>query len=294
MTPRRGLGKGLSSLLGEDANFASSHGRRSIVKRNQLKPSSYQPRTQFNEDELVSLANSIQSHGVLQPILVREVGEQSFEIVAGERRWRASKIAGIEEVPVVIMDLTELQALEIALLENIQRQDLSPIEEAEGYKKLLDNFNHTQESLSKSLGKSRSHIANLLRLLSLPEDVKAAIQDGELTMGHAKLLIGAENPSELAKQIIQNQLNVQETGKFIKQVSPIKRERSRTPVIDVELETIARQFKELTGMKVEIRPYGDKTGKIVFDYKGFDQIDTFLQLLSSGNVSTVSPSIKAV
>ena len=184
MTARRGLGKGLSSLLGEDANLESHQGRRTILKLSQLKPSPYQPREHFNEEELKSLSTSIETHGVLQPILVRETNEKNYEIVAGERRWRASIMAGLQEIPAVIMDLTELQALEIALLENIQRQDLSPIEEAEGYKKLMSEFDHTQESLSKVLGKSRSHIANLLRILKLPNDIKNAINNNELSLGH--------------------------------------------------------------------------------------------------------------
>jgi ParB family chromosome partitioning protein len=283
MTPKRGLGKGLSSLLGEDANFESHRGRRSVVKIANLKKSSYQPRTYFNEDELESLSASIQSHGILQPILVRELGDQRYEIVAGERRWRAAQMAGLEEAPVVIMDLTELQALEIALLENIQRQDLSPIEEAEGYKNLLENFNHTQESLSKALGKSRSHIANLLRILALPEDIKAAIQDGDLTIGHAKLLIGSEDPSSLAKHIITNRMSVQETNSFVKEVSPTKRQRSRTSYIDPEFATIVSQLEELTGMKTEIRPYGDRKGKVVFDYRDLEQLDLFLKRLSAGS-----------
>ena len=222
LTPTRGLGKGLSALISDNASKPAASSGPSVVSGinhvpcARLHPGQFQPRTHFDEGALTELAESIQKNGIMQPIIVRPGAGNKLEIVAGERRWRASKLAGLETVPVIIRDINNKQALELALVENIQRRDLNPLEEALGYQRLIEEFDYTQEELAGTVGKSRSHIANLLRLLSLPEEVKEMLEKGEITMGHARALLTSESPVELAKQIVKKGLNVRQAENFSK------------------------------------------------------------------------------
>ncbi|MCK5168170.1 MAG: ParB/RepB/Spo0J family partition protein, partial [Rhodospirillaceae bacterium] len=218
----RGLGRGLSALLGDDEDDASqletggAEKDKKVAVTN-MHPGKYQPRHGFNEDDLKDLANSIREKGVLQPLLVRPHPgiDGAFEIIAGERRWRASQLAQVHELPVIIRDFDDEETLEVALIENLQRQDLSPIEEAQGYQRLRDEFSHTQEILADALGKSRSHVANMLRLLSLPESVKDMLDDGRLSAGHARALLGADDPAGLAMDVVKKGLNVRQTEALV-------------------------------------------------------------------------------
>ena len=221
---RKSLGRGLGALLGEDdldlnsvedlSSLAPSTTSASLIDIDLLKPGKFQPRTEFDEEALNSLAESIKEKGVLQPLLVRRDG-MGFEIIAGERRWRASKLAGLDKVPVIEKDLSDKEVLEVALVENLLRENLSAIEEAEGLQRLIDEFSHTQEALSQIIGKSRSHIANTLRLLNLPEAVKLLVKEGRLSAGHARALVGLENAEALAERIIAKDLNVRQVEELV-------------------------------------------------------------------------------
>lgn len=212
---RKPLGRGLSALLGEAPapalERAPEHGGLRTIPIEALRPGRFQPRRQFDEEAMRALVESIREKGILQPILVRRHGDEGWEIVAGERRWRAAQAAGIHVVPVLVQDLDDRAALEIALVENVQRQDLTALEEAEGYQRLIDEFGHRQEDLAQAVGKSRSHIANTIRLLQLPIDVRRLLQDGALTAGHARALLGAEQAGELARRVVDLGLNVRQT-----------------------------------------------------------------------------------
>ena len=222
--PKRALGRGLSALMGDfdldQSTSTSSENKKESAQQTlpvtQLRPGRFQPRRHFDDAALEELSASIKSNGLFQPIIVRYLEQNSYEIIAGERRWRASKLAGLTNVPVLIHNFDDKQALAVALLENIQRENLSPIEEAEGYQRLMKEFDYTQEVLANELGKSRSHVANLLRMLTLPEDVKRLISSGELKMGQARALIGQESASELAQQIIQKKLSARQAEKLAK------------------------------------------------------------------------------
>jgi len=221
MSKRTGLGRGLSALMGEaasalelqDTNIQSEHNHLPLEN---LVAGLYQPRKFFYEEDLQELSASIQKRGVLQPIIVRPLGQNKYQIIAGERRWRASKMAGLSTIPAIVKELTDKEALEFAIVENVQRQDLNPLEEAEGYQRLIEEFSYTQDVLAKSMGKSRSHITNLLRLLTLPDEIKDYIYDGSLSMGHARSLINVENNIELAKKIISEGLNVRQAEQLLR------------------------------------------------------------------------------
>ena len=224
----RGLGRGLSSLMGDITKEPIKIGVNSenqtdekLVPVEKIYPNPNQPRKSFQEEKLIELANSIKTKGLVQPLIVRKKKgtKESFEIVAGERRWRAAQRAQIHELPVIVKDFSDIEVLEIAIIENVQRADLNPVEEALGYKNLMDNFDHTQEGLSKEIGKSRSHIANLLRLLTLPKEVQKLLISGQLTAGHARALVTSENPVALAKQIISLGLSVRDAERLAKNAS---------------------------------------------------------------------------
>ncbi len=217
MANNKSLGRGLSAFLNTTSVTSESNDDLLKIKIDRIVLNPYQPRQTFDEEQLQALASSIKRKGVLQPILVIKTGEDFYQLVAGERRLRASKLAGLLEIPAVIADFSPEDQLEVAILENIQRENLNPIDEAEGYRRLINEFNHTQEELSEMMGKSRSHIANILRLLSLPSDVKQLIQRGDLSFGHARALVSAENPSELAQEVLKQSLNVRETEKLVQQ-----------------------------------------------------------------------------
>ncbi|MCC6467600.1 MAG: ParB/RepB/Spo0J family partition protein [Alphaproteobacteria bacterium] len=284
---RHGLGRGLVALLGEDENKAG--GERTVATRGlpieQLKPGKFQPRHRFDDEAFKSLVESVREKGILQPILVRRDADNPhlYEIVAGERRWRAAQQAQLHEVPVVIRELADRDALELALVENIQRQDLTAIEEAEGYRRLMEEFGHTQEGLGHAVGKSRSHIANMLRLLALPQPVKDMVQDGSLSAGHARALIGATHAEMLAQDVVRKGLNVRQTEKLVRVAKPpTMREIARSNAElakDVDTLAIERELSNLLGLKVIIN-FRKQGGEVVIHYQTLDQLDDVLRRIS--------------
>src|SRR5690625_1218093 len=295
---KRGLGRGLSVLLGEDAaalapvlsgETATSGERGFQVPVEYLHPGKAQPRRRFDETQLESLAESVRVQGLLQPILVRphprKPGE--YEIVAGERRWRAAQKARLHEVPVLVRELNDGQALELALVENVQRQDLDPVEEAEGYRRLMEEFGHSQEELARTIGKSRPHIANTLRLLNLPEEVKELLRQGELSAGHARALLGVEEPAALAEQVIARGLSVRETERLVAAqkaggAAAGGRPRvngSATRAKDADTLALEADLADLLGMKVLIEPKG-QGGTLALHYRDLEQLDELLRRLN--------------
>jgi ParB family chromosome partitioning protein len=288
---RRTLGRGLSALLGDSAeDYAQLDRLRAVrtVAVDQLHPSPYQPRRRMDEDDLRDLAQSITEKGVLQPILVRRAAAEDggFEIIAGERRWRAAQMAHLHEVPVVIRELSDREALEIALIENLQRQDLTAIEEAEGYRRLMEEFAHTQEALARAIGKSRSHVANTLRLLSLPAPVKVLLDTGELTAGHARALIGASDPESLAKVVLKRGLNVRQTEQLASARRPGATPRAAK---DPATQALEADLSAVLGLKAEIRFRGGG-GMLVLHYATLDQLDDILHRLRHGGGSEAETS----
>ena len=280
-----GLGKGLSALMGEDFSTPSTlqeNNGISLIDIDLLVPSPYQPRRVFNENALGDLINSIREKGVLQPLLVRQKNGV-YEIIAGERRLRASKQAGLKQVPVIIKDFNDKDALEVALIENLQREDLNPLEEAEAYKRLLTEFQYTQEELSKVVGKSRSHVANMMRLLDLPTDIKQLVENKELTIGHARALLNAQNPSELANEIIEKGLSVRQAEKMAVSKGGVKK-RSSTPKPeykkDEDIISLEKQMSELLNVPVSIN-WNGQNGTVVISYHNLDTLDIILQKLTA-------------
>ncbi|TNE39491.1 MAG: ParB/RepB/Spo0J family partition protein [Alphaproteobacteria bacterium] len=284
----KGLGRGLSALLGDETeDYASLERVRSTreLPIEYLEPNPNQPRRQFDEGDLNDLSNSIKEKGILQPILVRRLsgpGER-YQIVAGERRWRAAQKAAVHNVPVIIKDLTDAETLEIALIENVQRADLNPIDEAAGYRALMDEFDHTQEDLAKLIGKSRSHIANSLRLLTLPGEVRELIVAGRLSAGHGRTLVGAANAALLAKEIIARDLNVREAEQLARGGGAPKSKsvRSSRAGADKDADTLAleRNLTSSLGLKVEIDAVGEK-GTLKVHFTTLEQLDALCQKLS--------------
>ncbi|MDR3326033.1 MAG: ParB/RepB/Spo0J family partition protein [Rhodospirillaceae bacterium] len=281
---RYGLGRGLSTLLGEPLNkHKSTIGFSSevfcVVSSKKLQPGRFQPRRIFDHNSIDDLVKSVREKGILQPILVRPRSKdpESFEIISGERRWRASQIALLDEVPVIIRNLSDREAMEVALIDNLQRRDLSPIEEAEGYCRLIDEFLHTQEELAKTVGKSRSHIANMMRLLGLPEQIKNMLNDGILTAGHARALLTSTNPVFLAKLVIKNGLNVRQTEKLANQ----REKKTSKTNKNVDLLALERDMTKLLGFKVLIT-LNNKGGRILMKYSTLEQLDDVLNRLSNG------------
>jgi ParB family chromosome partitioning protein len=283
----RALGRGLSALLGDEAvqnpQIIPADQRGQSLPVEFLAPSPFQPRRIFNQDNITELAASVRERGVLQPILVRPnpTRPNHYEIVAGERRWRAAQAAQLHEVPVIIRELSDEGLLEIALVENIQRADLNPLEEASGYLRLIDEFDHTQESLAKVVGKSRSHVANSLRLLTLPETVQRLVDQGQLSAGHARALIGADDPTGLAAKIVKSGLNVRQTEALVKrEKSPRKSAQSTVPRNDPDTMALERTVSDLLGLKVNIEFRGEKVGgKVVVHYGNLDQLDEIISRL---------------
>jgi len=280
---RRHLGRGLSALLGDDgAESASSDASRPprFVALDLLRPGRFQPRRRFVQEEMDSLEASIREKGVIQPILVRKTSDQAYEIIAGERRWRAAQRAGLHELPVVVRELNDREALEIALVENVQRADLSPIEEALGYQRLMTEFDHTQEQLSKVVGKSRSHVANLLRLLDLPPGVKTLLDGGKISAGHARALLGVEDAETLARQIVARNLNVRQTERLT-QLGKKRNVRKQTlSAKDTDTLALERELSALLGLKVTLKPSG-KAGDLSIRYESLEQLDDVVQRLSA-------------
>ena len=283
---RKSLGRGLSALLGDDRPVFENKaiasdgnaGRRRRLPIEFLERNAGQPRVHFDEASLDELGSSIKEKGLLQPIIVREIGAEKFQIVAGERRWRASQRVGIHEVPVVVLELTDAEVLEIAIVENIQRQDLSSIEEAVGFKRLMAEFGHTQEALAQVVGKSRSHVTNLLRLLTLPEKVQNMIGAGTLSMGHARALIGSSDPVSFANKVIKEGLSVRQTeqlageGKEKKSRQPRPGSAPSPKKKDADTVALEKDLAAALGMKVAIEHEGE-AGKLIISYADLDQLD---------------------
>jgi ParB family chromosome partitioning protein len=291
MAEKRGLGRGLSALMADiDVSVPSKSdgpetGGERIVPIERIEPNPDQPRRDFIKADLEELAESIRAKGIIQPLIVRVHPKvpDHFEIVAGERRWRAAQIAQVHEVPVVLRHLNDTEVLEIAIIENIQRADLNPVEEAMGYRQLQDKFGHTQEQLASALGKSRSHIANLMRLLSLPDDVVQMLRRGELTSGHARALITTDNPSELAKQVVRNGLSVRETERLARAGHAAPRQRKTKGRSEKDADTKALEGDLAATLKMGVSVdhiAGTEGGRVTITYKDFEQLDELCRLLA--------------
>jgi len=274
---KKGLGRGLSSLIGE-TKVETPKNQLSI---SDLIPNKYQPRKIFDEDNLNDLTNSIKERGILQPIIVRKSNDDrfKFEIIAGERRWLAAQKAGLHTVPVVITEADDLKSLEFAIVENVQRHDLNPLEEAQGYKRLIDEFNYDQEKVSKFIGKSRSHITNSLRLLTLPLEVIKLIETQKLTAGHAKILVGLENSSFVANKIVEKKLSVRQAESFVK-IFKNKRQKPNN-VKDANIKDLEISVSNKIGLNVLIKNKKNNKGKITFEYKGLDQLNKIIDIIKS-------------
>ena len=292
-TKSRGLGRGLSALMadvtqdGDGRTPAEPRRPDMTVPIEKLKANPDQPRRTFMPEQLNELAASVKEKGIIQPLIVRSIGDGAYEIVAGERRWRAAQMAQLHDIPVIIRDFDDTEVLEVAIIENIQRADLNAVEEAAGYKQLMDRFGHTQEKMAEALGKSRSHIANLLRLLSLPMDVQALVIEGKLSAGHARALITAENASELAKLVVEDGLSVRATEALVK-----KQQQGDTPRTapqsrnlnagkDADTRALEKDLSAILAMKVVInhKP-GTESGQVVLTYENLDQLDDLCAKLS--------------
>ena len=274
---KKGLGRGLSSLLGDSSKKIETN--KILIKdivRNKL-----QPRTHFDKQSLEELTSSIKEQGIIQPIVVRpdKLSEGKYEIIAGERRWLASQNAGLHEIPALILNVDDIKLLELAIVENVQRQDLNSIEEARGYQKLIDDFNYNQEKLSQFIGKSRSYIANSLRLLSLPEEVLLMVEQGNLSAGHARSLIGLNNPADIAKKIIQKKLSVRQSEILVRQFKDkkFKLVSKKDPNI-LDLQKI---LEEKVGLTVSINNKKNNTGTISFEYQDLEQLDKLINTIKN-------------
>ena len=272
---KKGLGRGLSSLLGDSSRKFSTN----KVSIKDINGNKLQPRKHFDKGSLEELTNSIKQQGVIQPIVVRpdKSSEGKYEIVAGERRWLASQNAGLHEVPVIVLDIDDVKSLEFAIVENVQRQDLNPIEEARGYQRLIDDFSYNQEKLSQFIGKSRSYIANSLRLLSLPEEVLSMVEQGNLSAGHARSLIGLNNSADIAKKIIQKKLSVRQSEILVRQFKnkKFKLVSKKDPNI-LDLQKI---LEEKVGLTVSINNKKNNSGTISFEYQNLDQLNRLIDTI---------------
>ena len=274
---KKGLGRGLSSLIGE----TKVENQTNQLSISDLTPNKYQPRKIFDEENLKDLTNSIKERGVLQPIIVRKSYDKNskFEIIAGERRWLAAQKAGLHNVPVVITEADDLKSLEFSIVENVQRHDLNPLEEAQGYKRLIDEFSYDQDKVSKFIGKSRSHIANCLRLLTLPNEVIKLIEAQKLTAGHAKILVGLENANFVANKIVEKKLSVRQAEKF---VQIFKRKKQKIPNYkDINITSLETSITEKIGLNVIIQNKNNNNGKITLEYKGLDQLNKIIDIIKT-------------
>ena len=272
---KRGLGRGLSSLIG-DSKIETNINKLSI---SDLIRNKNQPRKLFDKDSLEGLTNSIKERGIIQPIIVRRSQDQSgmYEIIAGERRWLAAQNAGLHEVPVVITEADDLKSLEFAIVENVQRHDLNAIEEAEGYQRLIDDFFYDQDKVAKFIGKSRSHISNCLRLLSLPNEVIDLIQNNKLSQGHGKVLVGLENAFFVAKKIIEKKLSVRQTENLVKIFKSKK--TSKIVFKDANLKQLEKSVSDKIGLRVFIKNKKNNTGSVLFEYKNLDQLNKLIDVI---------------
>lgn len=286
---RKSLGRGLGALLGEDSTILRENSETKIVEINNgaekisidmLYASQFQPRLDFDKEALDALSASIKEKGVLQPLLVRKDSNGKYEIIAGERRFRAAKQAGLNEVPVIIKEMDDKEVLEVALVENLLRENLSAIEEAEGLQRLINEFSHTQEALSEIIGKSRSYIANTLRLLVLPLEIQQMVRNGKITAGHVRPLIGLENSVELARKIVEKDLNVRQVEALVKnnKKAPEKKMKQNDDIVDIE-----KNINKKLGLKVKISTAKNGGGKVVLSYTNLAQLDKIIDILSQSN-----------
>ena len=274
---KKGLGRGLSSLIGE----TKVEPKKNQISISDLVPNKYQPRKIFDENNLNDLTNSIKERGMIQPIIVRTSNDDNskFEIIAGERRWLAAQRAGLHDVPVVVTEADDLKSLEFAIVENVQRHDLNPLEEAQGYKRLIDDFSYDQDKVSKFIGKSRSYIANSLRLLSLPQDVIKLVENQKLTAGHAKILVGLENASFVANKIVEKRLSVRQSENFVK-IFKNKKQKSRVNK-DTNIIALELSVSNKIGLNVDIQNNKRNMGKITFEYKELDQLNKIIEIIKA-------------
>lgn len=300
---RKSLGRGLGALLGDDdldiadlnldnheqKNEHQPKKNSQSVNINSIVPSKYQPRTEFDKEAIEALAASIKEKGILQPLLVRKSGDK-YEIIAGERRWRASKLAGLTEIPVIEKDLNDQEVLEVALVENLLRENLSAIEEAEGFQRLIDEFSHTQEALSQIVGKSRSHIANTLRLLNLPDSVKILIKEGKLSAGHARALVGLENAEALAAEIVKKDLSVRQVEDLVARQKEGKERQKEKKVKDADLEAIEKDLNRELGLRIKISPSKQGGGKVTLQYASVAELDMIIDILEQKRKNKPAPT----
>ena len=273
---KKGLGRGLSSLIG-DNNIKSNNN----VSISSIVPNKNQPRKSFEKEALEDLTNSIKERGIIQPLIVRksEIENNKYELIAGERRLQAAQTAGLHEVPVVVISADDLKSLELAIIENVQRKDLNPIEEAESYKNLIEKFGYDQEKVSRFIGKSRSHVTNTLRLLSLSEDILDLIKENKISHGHAKILVGLQNGSYLAKKIVQKRLSVRQTESLIRSFKNIKKYSNDKK--DANIISLENSVKEKTGINVSITNKKNNTGKLSFEYMDLDQLNRLITVIKT-------------
>ena len=272
---KKGLGRGLSSLIG-DSGTNSINNKISISS---IIPNKYQPRKNFEKESLEELTNSIRERGIIQPLIVRKAEGQNekYELIAGERRWQAAQNAGLHDVPVIVIEADNLKSLEFAIVENVQRKDLNPIEEANGYKRLIDEFNYDQEKVSKFIGKSRGHVANCIRLLSLPDEVIKLVEENKLSQGHAKILVSTENALFLAKKIINKKLSVRQSENLVRLLNSKGKVKFKPQDSNIkELENI---MTNKIGLSVNIKNNKDNSGQITFSYKSQDQLDHLIDVI---------------
>ena len=277
---KKGLGRGLSALFGDEKNQEKQAESNTLNKLSisDLTRNPYQPRQNFSETKLEELANSIKKNGIIQPIAVRpkKSGNGKFEIVAGERRWLAAQRAGLHEIPVTVLDLSDVESLEVAIVENIQRDDLNPIEEAKGYKRLNEEFNYDHESISKLMSKSRSHVSNTLRLLTLPSDVISMLEEGTLTSGQARPLIGLSNASTIAEEIVAKNYSARK----VEYLTRNKKSNNSAKKIDTNIIKAQEKIEKILGLKVHIVNRKNNSGKVVIKYEDLDQFDLISDLLT--------------
>jgi ParB family chromosome partitioning protein len=280
MARHKGLGRGLDALLGGAASAEPREDDRlAQIAVTALRPGKYQPRTRMDEASLAELAESIKARGVIQPVVVRSVGDAQYEILAGERRWRAAKLAGLDHVPAVVREVPDEAALGIGLIENIQREDLNPIEEAAGLKRLIDEFHLTHEEVARAIGRSRAGVTNLLRLLELAPAVQAFVQDGRIDMGHARALLAVSRTRqvELAHQIAEKGLSVRETERLVQQAAAPPAPRGKTAALDTDTRRLQEELAQALGASVALKPRARGKGSIVIDYSSLDQLEGLVQ-----------------
>ena len=274
---KKGLGRGLSSLIGDNEVTKNNN----FVSISSIITNKFQPRKKFDQDSLEDLTKSIKERGVIQPLIVRKSqrDEYKFELIAGERRLQAAQKAGLHEVPIVVIEANDLKSLELAIIENVQRNDLNPIEEANGYKRLIEEFSYDQEQVSKFIGKSRSHISNSLRLLNLPKDVLSLIEEGKISQGHAKVLVGLENSYFIARKIVDKNLSVRQAESLIKAIK--KPKKNKNNIKDPNILNLEKTLEDKTGINVNIKNSKNNTGQLTFNYKDPDQLNRLIMVIKA-------------